>query len=176
MTPPDQHSPDQQDARILLILRHAKSDWGTGLLDHERPLNARGRRATKALGRFLARSGHLPDSCLSSTAIRARTTAERTAAAAGIADRPLRLERALYESSPDLVLDLVRETPAEVSRLLVVGHEPTFSALVAEIVGGARLSFPTGALAAVRFAPGSWEQVGPGRGELLFFVTPRLLD
>jgi len=38
----------------LILMRHAKSDWGDpGLPDHDRPLNKRGRRAATALGHWL---------------------------------------------------------------------------------------------------------------------------
>ena len=38
-----------------------------------------------------------------------------------------------------------------------------------------RLKFPTGALAELSFA-GSWAELGPGRAELVRFVTPSSLD
>ena len=38
----------------LVILRHAKSSWSTGVLDHKRPLNERGLRDSVAAGQWLA--------------------------------------------------------------------------------------------------------------------------
>ena len=59
----------------LLIMRHAKSDWGSGLADHERPLNKRGTKAAAAMGKALAAMEEIPDLVISSTATRAATTA-----------------------------------------------------------------------------------------------------
>ena len=40
--------------KTLILLRHGKSDWKDDeLVDHERPLAKRGRKAARAVGRFL---------------------------------------------------------------------------------------------------------------------------
>ena len=60
----------------LALVRHAKSDWGDPWLeDHARPLNDRGRRDGPRMARRFAEAGFRPDVILSSTAVRARTTA-----------------------------------------------------------------------------------------------------
>ena len=61
-------------ARRLVLLRHAKSDWPDDVPDHERPLARRGRRDAPAAGRWLRKSGYVPDLVLCSTARRARET------------------------------------------------------------------------------------------------------
>ena len=48
-------------SQTLLLLRHAKSDWPTGVPDRERPLARRGEKAAKAVGRFLAANDLVPD-------------------------------------------------------------------------------------------------------------------
>ena len=61
----------------LVLARHAKSDWvDESLDDHDRPLNDRGRRDAPAMARSVLRHGVRPEVLLSSTALRARTTAE----------------------------------------------------------------------------------------------------
>lgn len=162
--------------RQLLVLRHGKSDWGAGFeVDFERPLKKRGIRAAKRIGRFLAERDQRPDLALSSSAVRARETA-RLAAAAGEWTCPLRLTGELYETTPDSVLELVRGTDDDVRRLLVVGHEPTSSALVGLLTGAPAPRFPTAALACVAFDAPSWSALRPGAGELTWLVTPRSLD
>mgnify|MGYP000107872062 CR=1 FL=1 len=59
--------------------------------------------------------------------------------------------------------------------MLVVGHEPTWSALVAVLTGGARVRMPTAAVACVQFTTSTWSEVGAGAGELRWLVTPKLL-
>ena len=58
---------------------------------------------------------------------------------------------------------------------MLVGHEPTWSALATLLVGGGRLRLPTAGLAHVAFDCDDWAEVGPGAGVLYALVTPALL-
>ena len=63
--------------RTVLLFRHGKSDWNASYgRDHDRPLNTRGKRASRAMGNWLANTGPLPELVLCSTAIRARSTCD----------------------------------------------------------------------------------------------------
>lgn len=162
--------------RHLIVLRHGKSDRGPGLeVDFERPLKKRGMRAAERVGRFLAESGQKPDLVLSSSALRARETA-RLAAEAGGWSCAVHLTDDLYEARPESVLEVVRGTDDDVHRLVVVGHEPTSSALIGLLTGAAPPLLPTAAMADVTFSAPSWRALAPGTGELAWLVTPRSLD
>ena len=64
----------------LILMRHAKSDWGDPMLpDHDRPLNKRGRRAASALGHWMREAGLRPDQILCSSATRTQETCARLA-------------------------------------------------------------------------------------------------
>ena len=61
----------------LLILRHAKSAWDTDApTDFDRPLSARGERDRWRMAGWLADEGLCPDEVVTSSALRARATAE----------------------------------------------------------------------------------------------------
>lgn len=165
-------------SRQLYLLRHAKSDWSAGTGDdHDRPLNRRGEKAAARIGRWLAALGETPEAILSSTALRARDTVERAMAAGGWRC-PVELSRQLYLSSPAAVLGEIQRTEDSVTRLLVAGHQPVWSelagVLIGEGAGGARLRFPTAALARIDFETERWREVQPGRGTLCWLVTPNL--
>jgi len=160
--------------RSLYVLRHGKSDWPAGGRDHERPLKQRGRDAARRMGRVLTLNEQAPDLVLSSSAERARRTAE-LAREAGEWDAPLEVRSELYEATPGEVVAVVHEAGPEVRRVLVVGHQPTCGALVAILTGGADPSFPTAALARIDFEGATWSCVEPGRGRLAWLVTPKLL-
>ena len=160
----------------LYLLRHGKSDWGSDYAsDRERPLKSRGRRAAARVGRFLTDEGQEPDLVLASPAVRARDTA-RLAHEAGTWSAPLELREELYDSTPGRVLDEVHAVADTVGRLLVVGHEPTSSALVGLLTGSPPPVMPTAALARIDFEVDAWSGVEPGRGRLAFLVTPRELE
>jgi phosphohistidine phosphatase len=64
--------------KSLLILRHAKSSWkDPELTDHDRPLNKRGKCDAPRIGKLLKNEHLVPEAMISSTAKRARATAER---------------------------------------------------------------------------------------------------
>lgn len=160
----------------VILLRHAKSDWNAGYgSDHDRPLNKRGRRAAARMGRYLAAIGQLPDLVIGSTALRARDTVERAAAAGGW-ERPVELTPEFYEAAPETVLQRIRILDESAESVLIAGHEPTWSLLVEMLVGGGNVRMPTAAMTRVDFAVDRWSGVDAGAGELIWHVTPKLLE
>ncbi len=165
--------------RTLLLVRHAKSDQGVGGADHDRPLNARGRRDAPAIGRWLAANAPPIDLALCSSARRAQETWEL--AAAQLATRPLTDVRpSLYLASPQAVLEQLKAVPDGVRVVTVVGHEPTQSALVellatqAEPVAAQRFAdgFVTSAVATIGTA-GPWARLEEATCRLEGFAVPR---
>ncbi len=152
-------------------MRHAKSDWEAGYeSDHERPLNKRGVRSARVMGRLLADEGLVPDVAISSTAVRARNTAE-LAIEAGSWETELRLDRSLYESGPEGVL-ATGASASDAGRLMLVGHQPTWSMLVAGLTGE-RIVMKTATVAVVEVEVGSWDDLPTATGSLTRVLGPR---
>lgn len=160
-------------ARELYILRHGKSDWATGESDHDRPLKPRGIDAAKSIGRLLSAPGCGPDRVLSSSARRARTTAE-LAVEAGAFPCAVEIDARLYEASLETWLGVVRGTDDRHVRLLVAGHQPTCSEVIEHLTGAA-VDFPTAALARLD-VDSTWRRLGPRTTRLAWLVTPRLIE
>lgn len=140
--------------RELVLVRHAKSDWGDPSIgDHDRPLNARGERTAPVMARGFAESGHGVDVILSSTALRARTTAQVFAEALGM---EVTLDRGLYMASAGELLAAAQG--AGVDRVMLVAHNPGLSQLAARLSGGEITHLPTCAVG--RFA---WDDAGADR-------------
>lgn len=160
----------------LILLRHAKSDWNAGAAgDHERPLNARGERAAAVIGVYLRQEGLAPDLVLSSTAVRARSTAELVLFH-GRCDAPVETERGLYMADPDRILAAVRAAGGRRQRILLVAHNPGLEELVQGLAQGADKAepFPTAALAICESAV-PWAETGPGSFALTRVVLPKTL-
>ena len=161
--------------KTLLLMRHGKSDWDASFgHDHERPLAKRGIGAAETMGRFLAAAGELPDVIITSAAVRAEQTI-RLAGAAGDWGVPVCATDALYNPRPEAVLDEVRAEPDTTEKLMIVGHEPTWSGMLTLLVGGGRYPFPTAAVARIDLPAVTWADLEYGTGELRWLVTPRLL-
>ncbi len=161
--------------KTLLFLRHGKSDWEADYShDHDRPLAKRGRKAAKRVGKVLAQTGPLPDGIISSTAVRALDTVRR-AHKAGQWTTPIRTTERLYHaSSTDLLAEIKAESDAT-SVLMVVGHEPTWSSAVSQLIGGGTVRYPTAALARVDLDIARWRDAAFGKGQLIWLLPPRLL-
>jgi phosphohistidine phosphatase len=157
----------------LILFRHAKSDWGTGFAsDRDRPLARRGEKAARAMGRALTLAKKVPDLVISSPAVRAETTA-RLAAQAGEWPARIDLDERLYGASPVEVALVAADADAEgVMRLMLVGHEPTWSETASLLVGGASIRVVTAA--AVCLEVPSLRALTPGRATLQWMLTPRL--
>jgi phosphohistidine phosphatase len=121
-----------------------------------------------------------PELVLTSSAARARRTAEVAHAALGDGV-PLDVERALYGADPDDIVARLRLVGDEVGSVMVVGHNPALHDLALLLVspddgdGRARLEagFPTGALARITLDGARWTEVAAGSGRLdeLFLPT-----
>ncbi|WP_323767140.1 SixA phosphatase family protein [Antarctobacter sp.] len=155
----------------LILIRHAKSDWGFDRPDHDRPLNARGRRAAPAIGNWLRDHGYLPDEVLCSTATRTRETLALLGTPA-----PTRYERALYHAAPETMLDVLQS--AQGNSVMMLAHNPGIAGLAEALVRTApdhpRFdAYPTCATLVARFDIDDWKALMPGTGDARAFIVPR---
>ncbi len=172
--------------RKLILFRHAKSAWPPGVADHDRPLGRRGIRDAPVMGRWLREAGCVPDRVLCSTARRARETWE-LAQTSLAAIPPATFDRGIYEGGATELLAFIRQAPAVVGTLLLVGHNPAIEELALMLAANApgteespgpaalermRSKFPTAAIAVLEPAE-TWHDLGPGQARLTAFVTPR---
>jgi len=167
----------------LMLLRHAKSEKGTpGMRDRDRGLNPRGQRDAPAIGAYLVHHKLIPDRVVVSPARRTRETWERVATAFPKTP-PVSYDERLYESGPDAILAVLKETPPSTRTLLVVGHNPglheTARLLIAsgDVEARERLNeaMPTASIAVIDFPGNDWRKLHPHSGRLERFVTPRSL-
>lgn len=113
--------------RTLVLMRHAKAE-NAAASDHARELTPQGRAAAAEAGRWLATQVPVPDHVLASDAVRTLATWREVSLAAGWDVEP-EASSAMYAAGPESALDLIREVPADVATLVVVGHNPTVAYL-----------------------------------------------
>jgi phosphohistidine phosphatase len=122
----------------LYLVRHGdavpEEDAGS---DRDRWLSARGREAVRVIGRLLREQGVAPDALLCSPLPRAVQTAELLAQALDFLS-PIASRRCLEPSAQPRVA--ANEISVAGLAVVVVGHEPSISALGAFLLG--RPSFP----------------------------------
>lgn len=137
----------------LVLIRHAKSDWGDAFLaDHDRPLNERGTRDAPVMARRLADTGFRPDVILSSTAVRAATTADFFSGALGV---PVEQQERLYGAPASLLLLAAAESGAR--SVVVVAHDPGMSVLAGNLSAHGIAHMPTCAVASFTWDTDDWD-------------------
>lgn len=163
----------------LILTRHAKSDWAsTALGDHDRPLNARGRRQAPLIGEWLAGKGYLPDRVLCSDALRTRETAELILAE--LPDPPpVTFLAALYHASAAGMLECLKR--AEGRAVMVIGHNPGIADLAGSLAQTQPehprfLDYPTSSTGVFDFDAQTWSGLTPGTGRITDFVIPADLE
>lgn len=171
--------------KTLLLLRHAKSgDDGLVARDFDRRLNAKGRRAAAAIGRYAEAERLRFDAVIASPAIRVRETLEEVAHAMAALPMP-RFDKRLYLADAEDLLDVIRDAPAAAARLLIAGHNPGLERLVLRLVppeagdlarNEVEEKYPTASLAEIELAIDGWSAADDGTGRLLRFTRPRDLD
>jgi phosphohistidine phosphatase len=148
----------------LWLLRHGEAVPHDSKPDDDRELTARGERQAIAAGAGLARLGVEFAACYTSPKIRALDTAR-------LACKALNIEPEVADSladgfSRDHALELLTAHDDD-ARVLVVGHEPSFSQVIHDLTGG-RIDFKKGGVAGVRVERAS--------AELLVLLRPRELE
>lgn len=111
---------------MIYLLRHGDAEDGDGG-DAARRLTTKGEKQARAAGRALAALGERIDACLTSPRVRAAETARLACAPLGLEPEPTDALRG-GDFDP-LALAAGR------GNVLLVGHEPDFSAAVARLTG-----------------------------------------
>ena len=149
----------------LLLLRHADAgdpaEWHDD--DALRPLSGKGRRQARWVGRWLSKRRRTPDVVVTSPKVRAAQTA--ALATEGWGGQPLVDERLAGGFAISELAALLADRAPEARRVMLVGHDPDFSELASDLVGGS-IAMPKGATARIDLAG----PIAPGTGVLRWLV------
>ena len=158
----------------LGLLRHAKSSWDSpGKSDFDRPLNKRGLRDAPRMGALLAERGVNPTTVISSSALRARTTAVLAGQALGFAENDIRCTENLYLASDRDMLAVLDDMAANAAEVILVGHNPGITTLANRIANARIDNMPTAAFFYVDADVEQWSDLSKRPGKLLFFAAPK---
>jgi len=173
--------------RRLMLLRHAKTetDAPSGR-DQDRRLDDRGRIDAAEIGGWIGRHPPFPDTVLVSPAVRAHQTWEIAwESMKGLVPQPgIEFLPELYGADPSQLLQTVRTaSAADPQRLMIVGHNPGMHELALALAGSGDSqgrkaladNLPTSGLAIFDFAIDDWGDVAFRSGQLMLFVSPKLL-
>lgn len=161
-------------AKHLLLIRHAKSDWGDiNLKDFKRPLNSRGHHNAPEMAKRLLKRNLIPQQIVSSPALRAISTAEYFAKEFGMDRSEIIQEPEIYDALPLTLLDVINNLDDRSDFTALIGHNPALTNLVNIFCDSSIQNIPTCGMAFIRFPFDSWKMLSSGTGELIFFDYPK---
>jgi phosphohistidine phosphatase len=155
--------------RRLVLLRHGESGWdGDPPSDHERILTEHGQGEARRTGSKLAAAGWTPDRVVSSTALRAKGTAELAAP-----DAATTYHQALYMGGLHALGEVVGELGDDVETVWAIGHNPALSG-AASALSGQSVQLATANAACLEIEADSWEEAMALTGAFVLqeLVTP----
>jgi phosphohistidine phosphatase len=166
----------------ILLLRHAKSDWGNpGLADFDRPLSKRGVSDAPLIGEVLADFDCVPELILASPALRTRQTAEIVAKACGCKGN-IQWQENFYSGTSHHLFAALNHLPDTVRRVMLVGHNPTMEETAAELLcageeyaAGFSVRMSTAGLMCLEADVVNWADLAPGDAVLRWFIVPKLI-
>jgi phosphohistidine phosphatase len=174
--------------KYLTVIRHAKSSWDQpGLADHDRPLNERGQKAAPAVGTFLHRTYFggtggppllpLPDRFVTSTALRALSTAQIMRGTIGLPVEHLILDSRLYLAQASTLLDVVAGLDESWQHVVLFGHNPGMHEFAERLLARAHVAkMPTCSTVIMALPVEFWGLAEWGIAQLIGHITPRMLE
>jgi phosphohistidine phosphatase len=121
--------------KTLLLMRHGKSDWkDTKDDDKMRPLTKKGGKDVRKMGEMLIEKGYLPQVVLTSTALRARQTAEFFLSQC-CQEVTISARDVLYMAEPTAIVDAIKTVGDEVEKVMIIGHNPGLEGLFQQLSG-----------------------------------------
>ena len=158
----------------LLLVRHAKSNWDDPYLDdYDRPLNERGLRNAPEMGKRLQGWGICPDVWISSTALRAITTAEIMAEQIGFPQDQIQQTKDLYHASATELQEFIAGLDDQIDSVVYFGHNPGITSLVANLYGLPIDNVPTCGVVYLQFNENTWLAISSAPPARAYFDFPK---
>lgn len=157
--------------KTLYLARHAKSDWGqSGYSDFDRPLNDQGLVDAHAMKNYLAAADFKVDAIVSSSAMRAITTAGLYAEKILETGEIFKLDK-IYEADEQDVLNIINNISNDFQSLMLVGHNPALSVLV-DVLSGEAVNMSSGSIVELRIDLDDWAAINSNSARLVRMLTP----
>src|SRR5690349_7909522 len=148
----------------LTLVRHANASWKDwAASDFERPLTRRGISETVVLGKLLLRDELVPELLISSSAARARQTAELLAKELAMPAHMIRFEESLYLAGVQDLMRIAKSPGPKLSHLMIVGHNPCLSQLARVLAPRADIAeLDTATACSMTFEVADWGAIDAG--------------
>ena len=146
-------------------MRYAEAETGMGYeRDFDRKLTAQGISKLHRLNKVLTEKNIQYDLLIKSPAQRTMQTAQVISAGLPVAEELVKTT--VYESSLEKLLEIILALPDPLEHVLLVGHNPSISALLMYLADDFNVSLTTGMMAVLTFDLPAWNMITKGSGSL----------
>lgn len=149
--------------KTLYLVRHAKSSWEKQVTDHDRPLNDRGEKDCVLVANYASSAFVKPERILTSTALRAYTTAIAFKNAFQISSDAFQSLPELYDFTGNQVLQVIENLDPNLQIVMLFGHNYGFTHLVNKLGNKYLDNLPTSGLVQITFETHYWKNLKKGK-------------
>ncbi len=162
--------------KTLYIIRHAKSSWDDpGLTDHDRPLMQKGINKTIKITEFLKWKIICPDLFLSSTAVRARQTAEIISKGLNYPSEKINTSNSLYHAGSESIFNELYGLSNQINSVMIFGHNPGLTYFANKFLNPTIENLPTSGVVSISFETNKWEKINEAKFHVNFVMFPKML-
>lgn len=159
--------------KTLHLVRHAKSSWkDLNKRDHDRPLNKRGKINAKFMAELFVKE-EAAEYIVTSTAVRAKKTAERFAKSLGIKESQFWATQSAYHAGSDSLLNLIHNIDDQYDSAMLFGHNPGITSFAEFLDNNYHGYMVTCARVSIQFEVDSWQLVDRDMGSVVADIYPR---
>ncbi|MCG8476420.1 MAG: histidine phosphatase family protein [Cytophagales bacterium] len=161
-------------SKTLYVMRHAEAESkGAFQKDIQRELTLAGKGQAAQMGKLLsqlieAELGGL----FSSSAVRARHTAQEVAAQLGLDEKQIVIDESLYHASVRIFLEFVNQLDDAFDQALIVAHNPTLPYFVEYVTNLSFSGMSPAGVVKLHFEMESWSWITGGSGHLVWYKAP----
>jgi phosphohistidine phosphatase len=156
----------------VCILRHAEASLKSKT-DHDRPLTFKGKKDSLNIGKHILDINCIPDLVITSSAIRALSTAKNTISG-GKWNSELIVDSKIYGGSPDYLLFLLAKQDNKYESICLVGHEPNFSNFI-YMSTNKYVTLKTCSIGIINFNINKWDDITLDNVILSWLINPKSL-
>ena len=146
-------------------MRHGEAEIGAGYQrDFDRKLSQTGLYKLQRLNKVLGERKFQLDLMIKSPSHRTMETARIITESLEVKEQ--QIHESIYESSVDNLLDLIHSLPEQYAEVMIIGHNPSLTSLLAYLTDDFNLSLSPGMMAVLSFDLPEWKMLSKGTGYL----------
>ena len=160
--------------KSVILIRHTKSDWSNILEDFDRPIRQDRKTDTVLIAKEIAEKGTLPQSVISSPAVRTLQTAEILCSEWEYPVKDIAKDKSLYECEARDILTAIKKTDEKYDCIAIVCHNPAITVFVNQYSNASIDNVPTTGAIRIDFDIEQWKDM-KGDGKAKWFLRPKEL-